>query len=149
MAQTLQSLGGIVLNSIPTVILLIILHFYLKAVLFRPLEKMLKQREDLNEGARRTAEASLAEAERKAREYEAKLRDARAVVYKEQEETRKRWLEDHAAQVAQAQTRADAAVKAARAALGSDAAAAKQDLAQSSAALADQIATTVLTRRAG
>ena len=149
MAQTLQSLGGIILNALPTVFLLIVLHFYLKLMLFRPLDKMLKQRHDLTEGARRTAEASLAEADRKAREYEAKLRDARAVVYKEQEETRKQWLADQATQLAQAQTRTEAGVKAARVALAGDAAAAKQDLAQSSAALADQIATVVLTRRAG
>src|SRR6185436_3242609 len=110
MAPTLQSLGGIILNALPTVFLLIILHFYLKVMLFRPLDKMLKQRHDLTEGARRTAEASLAEAERKAREYEAKLRDARAVVYKEQEETRKNWLADQAAQFAQAHARAEAAV---------------------------------------
>src|SRR5678809_187567 len=127
MAQTLQSLGGIILNALPTVFLLLILHFYLKAVLFRPLEKMLKQRNDLTEGARRTAEASLAEADRKAREYEAKLREARAVVYKEQEETRKRWLDDQAAQLAQAQARSEAAVKAARESLAGDAAAAKLD----------------------
>jgi len=149
MAQTLQSLGGIILNALPTVFLLIILHFYLKVMLFRPLDKMLKQRHDLTEGARRTAEASLAEAERKAREYEAKLRDARAVVYKEQEETRKNWLADQAAQFAQAHARAEAAVKAAKVALSGDAATAKQDLLQSSTALADQIATAVLSRRAG
>jgi len=147
MAQTLQSLGGIILNALPTVFLLIVLHFYLKVMLFRPLNKMLKQRHDLTEGARRTAEASLEEADRKAREYEAKLRDARAVVYKEQEETRKRWLSDQSAQVSQAQTRSEAGVKAARTALAGDAAAAKQDLQQSSAALADQIASAVLARR--
>ncbi len=147
MAQTLQSLGGIVLNSLPTVFLLIVLHFYLKVMLFRPLDKMLKQRHDLTEGARRTAEASMEEADRKSREYEAKLREARAVVYKEQEETRKRWLEDQAAQLAQAQARSETAVKAARAALAGDAAAAKQELAKSSTGLADQIATAVLARR--
>lgn len=147
MAQTLQSLGGIILNALPTVFLLIVLHFYLKVMLFRPLDKMLKQRHDLTEGARRTAEASLAEADRKSREYEAKLREARAVVYKEQEETRKRWLEDQVAQLAQTQARSETAVRAARAALAGDAAAAKQELAKSSTVLADQIATAVLARR--
>jgi F-type H+-transporting ATPase subunit b len=149
MAQTLQSLAGILLNSIPTVILLIVLHFYLKAVLFRPLDKMLKERHDLTEGARRTADASLAEADRKASEYEAKLRDARTAVYKEQEETRKRWLEEQASQIAEAKTRSETTVKAARAALAGDAAVAKQDLSRGSVALADQIAAAVLTRRAG
>ena len=43
MEATLHALGGILLRAIPTVILLLILHAYLRAVLFRPIEKMLKQ----------------------------------------------------------------------------------------------------------
>src|SRR5260370_16969179 len=91
MEQTLQALSGILLKAIPTVFLLIILHFYLKAMLFRPLQKVLKQREELTAGARRAAEQSLAAAERKAQDYKTKLRDPRAEVYKEQEETRRRF----------------------------------------------------------
>ena len=79
MQETLQALGGILLKAIPTVILLIILHFYLKAVLFGPLDRMMQKRRELTEGARKIAEDSLAAAARKADEYEAKLRDARAV----------------------------------------------------------------------
>jgi F-type H+-transporting ATPase subunit b len=91
MQETLQALGGILLKAIPTVILLIILHFYLKAMLFGPLDRIMQRRRELTEGARKIAEDSLAAAARKADEYEAKLRDARAVVYKQQEEIRKRW----------------------------------------------------------
>jgi F-type H+-transporting ATPase subunit b len=148
MEQTIQALGGILLNAIPTVVLLVILHFYLKAMLFRPLEKTLKQRQELTEGARKSAESSRETARRKADEYEIKLRDARAAVYKEQEETRKRWLEDQAAQVAQARARNEASVKDAKHALASDAAAARQTLMETSSALADRIATSVLGRAA-
>ena len=66
MEQTLQALGGILLKAIPTVILLLILHAYLRAVLFTPLEKMLRQRGELTEGARKAADQSLAAAEAKA-----------------------------------------------------------------------------------
>jgi len=55
MEQTLQALGGILLKAIPTVILLLILHFYFKAVLFGPIEKMLQQRRELTEGAKRVS----------------------------------------------------------------------------------------------
>ena len=147
MEQTLQSLGGILLKSIPTIVFLIILHFYLKAVLFGPLDRILKQRRELTEGARKVAQDSLAAAARKADEYEAKLRDARAVVYKEQEEMRKRWLEEQGDEVAQARTRMEASVKTAREALAADAAAAQASLKDASSALADQIAETVLGRR--
>jgi F-type H+-transporting ATPase subunit b len=148
MEQTLQALGGILLKSIPTIILLIVLHFYLKAVLFGPLDRVMQKRRELTEGARKLAEDSLAAATRKAEEYEAKLREARAAVYKQQEEIRKGWLEDQAAQAAQARTRSEAAVKAAREGIALDAAEARKSLQDSSGAVADQIVATVLGRRA-
>ena len=148
MQETLQALGGILLKAIPTVILLIILHFYLKAVLFGPLDRVMEERRELTEGARKTAEDSLAAATRKADEYEAKLRDARAAVYKQQEEIRKRWLEEQAQQVAEARTRSESTVKAAREAIAQDVAAARTSLQDTSATVADQIVATVLGKRA-
>jgi F-type H+-transporting ATPase subunit b len=108
----------------------------------------MKQRRELTEGAREQAEASLAAATRKAEEYEAKLRDARAAVYKQQEEIRKRWLEEQAKHVADARERSESATKAAREALALDSAAARTLLQESSAAIADQIVATVLGKRA-
>jgi F-type H+-transporting ATPase subunit b len=148
MQETLQALSGILLKAIPTVVLLIILHFYLKAVLFGPLDRVMKERRKLTEGARELAEASLAAATRKADEYEAKLREARAAVYKQQEEIRKRWLDEQAQQVAEARGRSESAVKAAREAIGHDAALARKSLQDTSAAVADQIVATVLGKRA-
>jgi F-type H+-transporting ATPase subunit b len=148
MQETLQALGGILLKAIPTVILLIILHFYLKAVLFGPLDRVMEERRKLTEGARKTAEESLAAATRKADEYEAKLRDARAAVYKQQEEIRKRWLEEQAQQVAEARARSESAVKTAREAIAQDAAAARKSLQDTSASVADQIVAMVLGKRA-
>src|SRR6266853_3081993 len=98
MEQTIQALGGILLKAIPTIVILIILHFYFKAMLFGPLDKVLKQRDQLTSGARQAAEDTLAATERKAQEYEVKFREARAEVYKHQEETRQQWLKDQAVQ---------------------------------------------------
>jgi len=148
MEQTLQALSGILLRAIPTVFLLIILHFYLKAMLFRPLQKVLKQREELTAGARRAAEQSEAAAERKAQEYEAKFRDARAEVYREQEETRRVWMEDQSRQIAAGQTRTAEVLAAQRKQLAGETAAAKQALVETGAEMADKIATTILARRA-
>ena len=97
MEQTLHALAGILLKSIPTVVLLLFLYFYLKVMLFGPLNRLLKQREELTAGTRHAAQKSLKDAERKVQEYEAKMREARAEVYREQEETRKNWLADQAA----------------------------------------------------
>ena len=148
MEQTFKALGGLFVNAIPTVILVIILHFYLKSVLFGPLRKIMRERQALTEGTRLAAEESLVAAERKTAEYEAKFREARAEVYKEQEQTRQKWLSEQASQVAQARSYAEGQMKQARADLAVEAEVAKKQLADSSAALADQIATSILPRSA-
>lgn len=148
MDQTLQALQGILLKAIPTAVLLLVLYFYLKAMLFGPIAKVLKQREELTKGARKAAEQSMARAEQKAKEYEDKLRDAKSEVYRDQEETRKKWLADQAAQLAQAKASAEASINSAREGIAQEVATARQGLADSSAAIADQIAATVLARRA-
>ena len=145
----LQALGGILLKSIPTICLLLVLYFYLKAMLFKPLNKVLKQRDQLTAGTRRAADQSLQEAERKIQEYEGKMREARAEVYRQQEATRAQWLADQAAQVAAARERTGAAALKANDQLAAEITAARQSLLESSGALADAIATAVLARRNG
>jgi len=147
MEQTFQALQGILLKAIPTAILLLVLYFYFKAMLFGPLARVLKEREAMTKGARKDAEQSLARAEQKAKEYEDKLRDAKSEVYRDQEETRKKWLADQAAQLAQAKANAEASTNTARQGIAQEVAAARQGLADTSSAIADQIATSVLARR--
>jgi F-type H+-transporting ATPase subunit b len=147
MEQTLHDLAGILTKAIPTIIILVLLHQFLKFVLFQEIEKTLKQRGDLTHGARHAADASLANAERKTQEYEARLRDAKMAVYKEQEDTRKKWLADQAQQLESAKSSASARVTAAKQEIASEASAARGTLSQTTAALADQIATTILAGR--
>jgi F-type H+-transporting ATPase subunit b len=149
MEQTFQALGVILLKAIPTVIILLLLHFYLKIVLFGPLRAALQEREVLTAGARKAAEDSLAAADRKAKEYEAKFREARAEVYKQQEETRKQWLQDQAGHIAAAHTRTRASVEEARTQISAEADSARQNLRQTSESLADQIADRVLVGKVG
>jgi F-type H+-transporting ATPase subunit b len=148
MEQTLHALAGILQKAALTIGLLLLLHFYLRAMLFGPLEKVLKERDHLTKGARKAAEQSVAAANKKTEEYEAKLREARAEVYKAQEEIRRRWIEDQASQVAQAREWNAAAVRKAREEIVAEAAAARLSLTESSGALADEIATAVLAGRA-
>ncbi|HEV2201136.1 MAG TPA: ATP synthase F0 subunit B [Bryobacteraceae bacterium] len=147
MQQTLEALVGILQKAVPTIVLLLLLHFYFKAMLFGPLEKILKQRDALTRGARQSAEESLASAERKTAEYEAKLRDARGEVYREQEEIRRQWLDEQAAQIEQARDRAAAAVRDAKYVIAREAASARTTLLETSGALADRIASGILSRR--
>jgi len=147
MDATLNALGGILLKAIPTLLLVLLIHFYLKRMFFRPLEKVLHQRYEAGEGTRLAAQASLEAAGKKAAEYEAALRQARGEIYKEQESQRRRWRDEQAARVQQARADADAAVKKAREALAGEVSACRQALAAQANALAGDIVRIVIQGR--
>src|ERR1700679_1378160 len=84
MTQTLHDLGGIVLNGLPTFFLVIILAFFVKFLYLRPLERVLAERFQLTEGARKAAEESLKNADTKIAEYQGALNRARSEIYQEQ-----------------------------------------------------------------
>jgi F-type H+-transporting ATPase subunit b len=144
----LQQLGQLLLKAVPTFLLVILLNFYLKRMFFRPLEKVLHQRYEATEGARKAADESLARAAAKAAEYEASLHAAQSEVYRQQEQMYKELQDRESALVADARRSADAAIKAARADLAKDVEAAKASLQRDSEALANQIADSVLRRSA-
>jgi len=148
MDETLRQLGGILLRAIPTFVLVILLHFYLKFVFFKPLAKILKERYDATEGARKQAEASLAKADQKAAEYEAALKAARAESYKELEQMRRNLQEDRAARLRESRSRAEAAATQAKAALRAEVEELKKGLEAESDALASRIADRILRGRA-
>lgn len=147
MEQTLQALAGILLKAIPTVCLLLFLYIYLKVMLFGPLAKVLKERDALTAGTKNAAEESLRAAERKVEQYEAQMREARAEVYRDQEELRRGWLADQATQIAEAREASAASTANSREQMAVEMASARRILTESSSALADQIVTALLTRR--
>ncbi len=144
----MHALGGILLRAVPTFLLVILLHFYLKIVFFKPLEKVLHQRYEATEGARKLAEQSLEQAAAKTASYEAQLRVAKAEMYQAQERLHQELQEREAAALAGARARADAAVKLAKEQLAADVEAAKTSIAADSESLASQIAETILRRNA-
>ncbi len=148
MEKTLDALAGILLRAIPTIIIVLLLHWYLKAMLFHPLAKVLKQRDEATAGARRSAAESLKTAGQRAAEFDRALVDARAELYKEQEHQRKQWLEDQAGQIGTAKESAAQAVAAAKASLARETAAARQIVTETSSGLADEIARILLGKAA-
>ena len=74
----MHALSGILLRAIPTFLLVVFLHFYLKYMFFKPLDKVLHARYEATEGARLRAAESLEKAAAKTAEYEAAMRTARA-----------------------------------------------------------------------
>jgi len=148
MESTLHALGGILLNAIPTFLLVVFLHFFLKAVFFKPLQEVLHQRYDATVGARKLADEALARAASRTAEYEAAMRSARAEVYQAQEHMHKQLEEREASELHAARVLADESIQKAKADLAADAAGARTSLAQQSEALANQIAESILRRSA-
>jgi len=144
----LHALGGILLKAVPTFLLVVFLHFFLKGVFFKPLARVLHKRYEATEGARRSAEEALRKAEARTAEYEAAMRAARAEVYQAQEQLHKQ-LEEHAtAELGEARTSTEKLIEKAKTELAADVANARAGLAQQSQLLADQITETILQRSA-
>ena len=99
MDSTLAALQEILIRAIPTVLLVIVLHFYLKFVFLKPLREVLGKRYAAGEGARRQAEAMIAKAEQKTAEYESRLAEVRSQIYKEQEMERSRFRAEQDAKI--------------------------------------------------
>jgi F-type H+-transporting ATPase subunit b len=148
MDATLHALGGILLKAVPTFLLVILLHFYLKAFFFKPLQKVLRQRYEATEGARKRAGECLERTSAKAAEYEAAMRAARDEIHRTREHLRRQLLEREAAELEAARRRAEAAVEEIKAQLAKDVEAAKPAVARDSEALANQIAESILRRSA-
>jgi F-type H+-transporting ATPase subunit b len=144
MGETLRALGEILLNAVPTFLLVVFLHFYLKKMFFQPLEKVLRQRYEVTEGARKLAEQALARASARTAAYEAKIRAAKTEIYQSQEQTFKHLQEGQDAQVAEAHTRAQAVTSEAKAELAREVAQAKVTLTQTAEAVSTEIAEKLL-----
>ncbi len=148
MGDTLSALGGLLLRAVPTCLLLIVLHFYLKYVFFKPLGKVLQQRYEATEGARKLAEESLQRASAKTAEYEAAMRAARAEIYQAQEQVHKDLEQRHAAALGEARRGAEEAASQARAQLHQDVEQAKAGLEREAEELSVRIADAILRRSA-
>lgn len=147
MEETLRALGGLILQAVPTFIIVWVLYTYLRYVYFRPMERVLDERYKATEGARRLAQESLEKATRKAAEYDAAIRVARAEIYREQEASRQQMRQEQAQAAAEARQRAAAMVQQATGQIEAELAAARSTLQSEAGSLADRIASRVLRRR--
>jgi F0F1-type ATP synthase membrane subunit b/b' len=146
MESTLQGLGQLLLKAIPTLFLLLVVHFYLKGMFFRPMADVLAKRRAATDGLRESAEAMRAKAAEQTKSIEEQLRQAREAIYQEQEVARHGWLGDQGAQVDEARKQAHELIHQSDALLDAEATAAKSQLGGTADLLADQIAQTLLKR---
>ncbi|HEY6768399.1 MAG TPA: ATP synthase F0 subunit B [Candidatus Sulfotelmatobacter sp.] len=144
MDQTLHQLGELLLGSIPTVILLTLLYAFYSGIVHKPLRRVLEERRSKTEGAVEKSRADIAAAEARTSEYEQRLREARATVFKALEGRRQAAQQTRADAVAKARTRAQAQVEAAKQDIEKDKEAAQTGLQGEAATLAREIVRRVL-----
>jgi F-type H+-transporting ATPase subunit b len=128
MEETLRQLGELLLGAVPTVILLALLYALYTSIVHKPLQRVLDERRSKTEGAVEKSRADIAAAEARTTEYEQKLREARATVFRAQETKPQAALHARAAALHQAREPAQAQVQAAKTDIEKDRAAAEKGL---------------------
>ena len=144
MDQTLHQLGELLLGAVPTVILLALLYALYTSIVHKPLQRVLEERRNKTEGAVEKSRADIAAAEARTTEYEQKLREARAAVFRAQEAKRQAVMQARGKAVAEARTRGQEQVRAAKKDIEKDREAAQAALHGEAAALAREIVRRVL-----
>src|SRR5579863_8585693 len=128
MDQTLHQLGELLLGAVPTVILLALLYALYTSIVHKPLQRVLEERRAKTEGAVEKSRADIAAAGARTSEYEQRLREARATVFRAQEARRKAALDARTAALNEARNRAQAQVQVAKADIQKDREAAQAGL---------------------
>ncbi len=145
--QILQQLEALFLKSIPTILLFLLFYWFLRANFFKPLERVLTERNARINQARKDAEAVQAAAKDKTEAYEEALRKARAGVFTEQETVRQAALEERAKVLRAARGVAQETVRKEKERIGREFEAARKQLESESGVMAGQIAKMILESR--
>ena len=144
MAQTLYQLYNLLFDSIPTILIFVVLNFYLKRVLYRPLREVLSARGQRIDGRQAAARATLEAAEAKLAGYAAARRQQQVDDYRRIEARRRDALQASQQAMAEARHQAAEAMLAARQQLAEDNAQARTQLQGAAEAAAKQILAQVL-----
>ncbi len=143
MDETLKQVVGLLLGSIPTIVLFVVVFIAYRILVHVPMTRVLSERRDKTEGALDKARADIAAAEAKTAEYEKALREARLLVFKAREARRQKAMELRSAMIAEARAVADEQVREARAALEKEAAVSKVSLQSQAERLATEVIQTI------
>jgi F-type H+-transporting ATPase subunit b len=144
MDAILRQIGELLVNSIPTIISVLILWTAYTFLVHGKLRQVLAQRHALTEGAIERAQQEIATAEKRTAEYEERVREARSQIYKALQAHLQRVMEERNAALAEARKNAGEMVKKARVVLEADIISAKSALEQQAIVLAEQVIVTVL-----
>jgi len=139
-----HQLGELFLQAVPTVLIILLFYFILRALFFKPLLAVMAERDSHTAGAQKAAEAAQAAATEKVKQYQEALKQARGQVYAEQEAARKKLLDERAAQLKEARAKASAEVSAAKERIAGELAAARREVEATVSQLSAEIARRIL-----
>ncbi len=146
MQLILRQLGDMLVAALPTAIVVFLFYLVLRWSFFAPITRVMKERTSRIAGAKREAESLHAEAEEKRRAHQEGLRKARAQIFAEQEAARRSALDERAATIQEARSRANEEVHAGRARVGAELEAARGELDGAGQQLAEEIVRSILQK---
>jgi F-type H+-transporting ATPase subunit b len=144
MNEILHQLGDLALGSVPTMIIFLILVGAYQILVYRPLSRTLAERRARTTGAVEKAHIAIAAADAKAQEYEAKLRAARAEIFRHRDQRIQQWNAERESALASARLAAQERVRVAETALETQAVDARKQIEGSTEQLAAQILQAIL-----
>ncbi|HMF53037.1 MAG TPA: hypothetical protein VK593_01710 [Edaphobacter sp.] len=144
MESILNQLGGLVLGSVPTMVLFILLVIAYGLIVRRPLDRILAERHARTAGAVEQAKGAIAAAEAETNAYEEKLRKAKAELFEARERRLKQWAAERESALAQVRKAAQESIGTARQGIEQSVAQAKTQIEGTSAELTSRILKAVL-----
>ena len=144
MDKILHQLGDLFLGSVPTIILFVLVLFFYKILVYKPLTRLLAERRERTLGSVEKASSAIQSADAKSQEYEARLRSARLEIGRQRELRIQHWNRERENILTDARHTAQERVKESKAAVEQEMVAARQTIEANSDQLAAQILSSIL-----
>jgi len=147
MQQIAHQLGELFLQAVPTVLIVFLFYLILRSVFFKPLLRVMAERDARTKGAQKDADTAQAAAAEKIKQYQAALKQARGEVYAEQDVARRKLLDERNALIKASRNLAAEEIRVAKQRVAGEFASARRDVEAASGQLAAAIARRVLETR--
>ena len=139
MDEILHQLGGLLLGSVPTIVLFLLLIVLYRVLVYGALTRVLAERRARTEGALEQAHDAIAAADAKAQEYEAKVRMARVEIFHAREQRLAKWNRERESALSLVRETAQHQVAEAKAVLEQDRDSARRAIQSSAEELASEV----------
>jgi len=144
MDELLRQLGELALGAIPTLIIFIVLVLGYRFILLGKLLEVRAERRERTVGAMEKSRLAIGEADLRTQEYEAKLRAARAEIFRRREQRIQQWNVEREQALEAARLSSQERVRAAQQALAAQTADARKQIETTASQLATQVMAAVL-----